>query len=93
MRKNKTFQRQTTQTHGLIKALKFQILEKFYSREFKVSLRTVAFEKTGVETLAEMDFQNQPMRAKLDANIQIENGKVLDLYLDLSNVSVLDTET
>ncbi len=62
-------------------------------KEFKVSLRTVAFEKTGAETLAELNFNDQPLRAKLDANIPIDNGKVLDLYLDLSNVSVFDAET
>jgi ABC-type sugar transport system ATPase subunit len=60
---------------------------------FELDLSVNAFEMTGSETLAEMDFKGQPMRAKLDANIDISNGDSISLHLNLKNVSLFCAAT
>lgn len=50
----------------------------------------VAFEKTGSETLAEFSCNGSTVRAKLDANVKINNGDEFTLYLALDNVSLFD---
>jgi ABC-type sugar transport system ATPase subunit len=52
-----------------------------------------AFEMTGSETLAEVNFNGQPMRAKLDANIDIKDGDEIPLHLNLQNVSLFCAAT
>lgn len=63
------------------------------SSDFELALSVNAFEMTGSETLVEMDFCGQAMRAKLDANIIIKNGDVIDLHLNLKNVSLFCAAT
>ncbi|MCA2017326.1 ABC transporter ATP-binding protein [Vibrio tritonius] len=60
---------------------------------YEMNLPINAFEMTGSETLAEFDMQGQPLRAKLDANIEIKNGDKLDLHLNLQNISIFCAAT
>ncbi len=60
---------------------------------FSITSRVNAFEKTGSETIAEFMYNNTPLRAKLDANIDIRNEDEFTLYFDLSSVSVFDAAT
>jgi ABC-type sugar transport system ATPase subunit len=61
--------------------------------QFEITLPVNAFEMTGAETLAEMDLFGQPLRAKLDANLNISNGDQVDLHLNLHNVSIFCAAT
>ncbi|WP_221075880.1 ABC transporter ATP-binding protein [Agarivorans aestuarii] len=60
---------------------------------FETELTVSAFEMTGSETLAEFDMHGQPVRAKLDANIQIKNGDSFGLHFNLQNISLFNAET
>ncbi|MGN1281699.1 MAG: ABC transporter ATP-binding protein [Succinivibrio sp.] len=58
-----------------------------------VNARVVAFEKTGSETFVEFDYNGSALRAKLDANVEIENSQDFSLYLTLDNVSLFDAQS
>ncbi|WP_051326646.1 ABC transporter ATP-binding protein [Aliagarivorans taiwanensis] len=55
---------------------------------FATELAVTAFEMTGSETLAEFSLQGQALRAKLEANIDIANGKNFNLHFNLQNISL-----
>ncbi|NLS14883.1 ABC transporter ATP-binding protein [Vibrio sp. SM6] len=55
---------------------------------FQITLPLTAFEMTGSETLAEFELSGQILRAKLDANIDVKDGDLLCLHLNLQNVSL-----
>ncbi|WP_262021728.1 ABC transporter ATP-binding protein [Vibrio quintilis] len=60
---------------------------------FQLKLPVNAFEMTGAETLAEFNMHGQSLRAKLDANLNINNGDELDLHFNLQNVSIFCAAT
>ncbi|MDB1125334.1 ABC transporter ATP-binding protein [Vibrio algarum] len=60
---------------------------------YELELSVSAFEMTGSETLAELDMHGQPLRAKLDANLDIANGNNVALHLNLQNVSLFCSAT
>jgi ABC-type sugar transport system ATPase subunit len=60
---------------------------------FELDLNVNAFEMTGSETLTEVDFYSQPLRAKLDANLDIRNGDKISLHLNLHNISLFCAAT
>lgn len=59
----------------------------------ELTLAVNAFEMTGSDTLAELDFLGQPMRAKLDANLAIQDGDKIGLHLNLQNISLFCAAT
>ncbi len=63
------------------------------SSDMTMDLPVNAFEMTGSETLAEFDLHGQPLRAKLEANVEIANGLALPLHLNLSRISVFCAES
>lgn len=66
-----------------------------HQSDFVASLPVTAFEMTGSEVLAEFEFHGHPLRAKLDAHVEMHNGEVHDLHFDMRNISLfcLATET
>ncbi|MGL6027187.1 MAG: TOBE domain-containing protein, partial [Vibrio sp.] len=60
---------------------------------FELTLPVSAFEMTGSETLAEFDMHGQALRAKLDANLKLNNGDALQLHMNLHNVSIFCAAT
>ncbi|MGN0902728.1 MAG: ABC transporter ATP-binding protein [Succinivibrio sp.] len=66
---------------------------KLSENSTQIKATVVAFEKTGSETLAEFDCNGSTVRAKLDANVQIQNGDEFSLYLALDNISLFDAAT
>ncbi|TKF54656.1 ABC transporter ATP-binding protein [Vibrio sp. F13] len=60
---------------------------------FATDLSVNAFEMTGSETIVEFDINGQPLRAKLDANVEISNNQPLQLNFNLTNVSLFCSST
>ena len=56
--------------------------------DFKTTLAVTAFEMTGSEVLAEFEFNDQPLRVKLDAQVDMCNGEWHELHFDLRNMSL-----
>lgn len=60
---------------------------------FNTRLPVSAFEMTGAEILAEFEFEGQPLRAKLDAQVELENGQQHELHFDMRNISLFCAAT
>ena len=59
----------------------------------EIKARVSAFEKTGSETLAEFEYNGSTIRARLDANIAINNSDDFTLFVALDNVSLFNKAT
>ena len=64
-----------------------------HQSDFIASLPVAAFEMTGSEVLAEFEFNGQPLRAKLDAQVEMRNGDVHELHFDMRNISLFCAAT
>ncbi|MDG3085317.1 sn-glycerol-3-phosphate ABC transporter ATP-binding protein UgpC [Vibrio hannami] len=88
------FAEQPTQGRKVLLGIRPEhVTQSTLNSHYQVKLKVNAFEMTGSETLAELNMSDQPLRAKLDANIQIENGSSLPLHLNLQNVSLFCAAT
>lgn len=69
------------------------INHQVHQSDFSTSLPVSAFEMTGSEVLAEFEFNGQPLRAKLDAQVELHNGEMHDLHFDMRNISLFCATT
>ncbi|WP_105901683.1 ABC transporter ATP-binding protein [Vibrio gangliei] len=56
--------------------------------EMELSLPVTAYEMTGSETLVELNLNGQPLKAKLDANVHIHDGEVINVNVNLQHISL-----
>lgn len=61
--------------------------------ELELMLPVNAFEMTGAETLVELNLHGQNLKAKLEANVVINNGDDVSVHLKLQHVSVFCAAT